>query len=781
MNSHTLYKILLSSLVVFLLEACVEDESALNPAQRPNVRVKLEVTGQTSSRAQTDPGVDALNENVIESLDLFLYQKGGISRNEEAVYVQEDVTLTQDEETGDQYIEFFLTNDQLSSLFPTEAATECDLYAIANRGDNELPDDTNVGSLKEMLLYSSTMGIRRTVQETGKYLPGIESSFVMEGETALSRSGDELGGTVHVERVASKISLVITGIADEVTDENGVVWIPNKSSVFLSFRRGCKKAKLGVTPTEHLLDADDLVAADIFNVDAISLEEIDGMENCLGTSVPFYTYPTNWKNNEDTRSHFILVVQWSKKKASEEEADVTQTTYYEVNINPEGTYLKRNTHYKINQIIEVLGSTEEESPKELILSNYQIVEWASEQSSNADLNRFKYLMVDETSITMDNVETKRIYFYSSDPIGLLDVNVRWDYLYGNTARTLTFATMDHVTSSEANGDITYVIENDDDVSGIDNRIQGNYKVSITIHNGNKSNPNDRSYIDVTHMLDNTMDDEADYSTYMIDFTVAHRKDDGFDTDYTERVDITQYPMLYVIALQNSDYKDDNNVNNDNTYKGYVYINNNSNGSSWYQVAGLATSNQFNRNPNKYLVSVASLADTEVARNYIIGDPRSIVPDVPSGINRDAAGNSLQYYYPTQGNTATEKMISPQFLVASSYGRCPNSISDLDNAVRRCATYQEDGYPAGRWRLPTEAEIKYIIQLSGCFVIPELFNSGIGYWSAQGCIQVNDGVVSDYTGNQTRVVRCVYDTWYWGTGQLSNKTQFTYGDEERNNN
>lgn len=773
MNSHTLYKILLSSLVVFLLGACVEDESALNPAQRPNVRVKLEVTGQTSSRAQTDPGVDALNENVIESLDLFLYQKGGISRNEEAVYVQEDVTLTQDEETGDQYIEFFLTNDQLSSLFPTEAATECDLYAIANRGDNELPDDTKVGSLKEMVLYSSTMGIRRTVQETGKYLPGIESSFVMEGETALSRSGDELGGTVHVERVASKISLVITGIADEVTDENGVVWIPNKSSVFLSFRKGCKKAKLGVTPTEHLLDADDLVATDIFNVDAISLEEIDGMENCLGTSVPFYTYPTNWKNNEDTRSHFILVVQWSKKKASEEEADVTQTTYYEVNINPEGTYLKRNTHYKINQIIEVLGSTEEESPKELILSNYQIVEWADEQSSHADLNRFKYLMVDETSITMDNVETKRIYFYSSDPIGLSDVNVQWEYLAGDVAETLTFATMNHVTSSNINGDVTYVVENNNKVT-VDNRVQGDHVVSITIHNGDPANPDDDSYIDVTHELDNSMSSTADYTNYMIDFTVAHIKEDGFDTNYTEQVAITQSPMISIVANRNSDYDNDNNKNGN---KGFVIVNNNTSGSGWNGVVGM----NFSKNPNRYIISVSSLTNNDVGRNYIIGDPRSKTVRNPSGTGLDDLNNSLSHYYPTDASTTNAQMISPQFMVASSYGACPDSNMGKDVAERRCATYQEDGYPAGRWRVPTKAEIRYITQLSGWDIIPELFSDGMFYWSAQGCIEIDGNNVLNADSRTSGLVRCVYDTWYWGTGQLTNKNQFTYGDAARNNN
>ena len=44
---------------------------------------------------------------------------------------------------------------------------------------------------------------------------------------------------------------------------------------------------------------------------------------------------------------------------------------------------------------------------------------------------------------------------------------------------------------------------------------------------------------------------------------------------------------------------------------------------------------------------------------------------------------------------------------------------------RCAGYQEAGYPAGRWRVPTMAEINYIVQLSGWGVIPSLFSESSG--------------------------------------------------------
>ena len=129
---------------------------------------------------------------------------------------------------------------------------------------------------------------------------------------------------------------------------------------------------------------------------------------------------------------------------------------------------------------------------------------------------------------------------------------------------------------------------------------------------------------------------------------------------------------------------------------------------------------------------------------------------------------MQNYYPADRN-ADYRLISPQFMVASSYGFCNYTIENIDDAESRCATYQEDGYPAGRWRVPTRAEVAYMIELSGWGTIPVLFSEGQWYWSAQGCVQYQNGNLNISTTASGRV-RCVYDTWYWGTEKES-RTQY----------
>jgi len=97
------------------------------------------------------------------------------------------------------------------------------------------------------------------------------------------------------------------------------------------------------------------------------------------------------------------------------------------------------------------------------------------------------------------------------------------------------------------------------------------------------------------------------------------------------------------------------------------------------------------------------------------------------------------------------------------------------AATRCAAYQESGYPAGRWRLPTKAEIMFMIQLSAKNKIPQLFTPGAistgGYWCSSGVVfPVSNTNIQYYDINSTQVrnnnggnhyTRCVYDTWYWG--------------------
>lgn len=141
--------------------------------------------------------------------------------------------------------------------------------------------------------------------------------------------------------------------------------------------------------------------------------------------------------------------------------------------------------------------------------------------------------------------------------------------------------------------------------------------------------------------------------------------------------------------------------------------------------------------------------------------------------------TLKYYYPTDESDRTIKMLAPKYRISSKcsgveYGGKNaaeyHKIGDIkkEYAFNRCATYQEDGFPAGRWRLPTRGEVHFIAQLSANEAFATLFNKGSVYWSAHGPVKIVDKgngvwVVQD-VNEDAGLLRCVYDTWYWGEDQ-----------------
>ncbi len=141
--------------------------------------------------------------------------------------------------------------------------------------------------------------------------------------------------------------------------------------------------------------------------------------------------------------------------------------------------------------------------------------------------------------------------------------------------------------------------------------------------------------------------------------------------------------------------------------------------------------------------------------------------IRNGFNSAAAlyGRSprrLEYYHPTETNSVlSEKMIAPIYRISSKFGGTEYGSITKQYAEYRCAGYQEDGFPAGRWRLPTRAEVSFIAQLSAKKTFEVLFNFGDTYWSANGPIMISkDGSSVSSSSATTALLRCVYDSWYW---------------------
>lgn len=332
-----------------------------------------------------------------------------------------------------------------------------------------------------------------------------------------------------------------------------------------------------------------------------------------------------------------------------------------------------------------------------------------------------------------------------------------------------------------------------------------------------------------------------YSQYTFTVTIMHDDQEDAKTPWQETLTITQYPGMWILADRN------NGDSGDGSDDGRTYLNYGPYMSwSYSRRDGWTSSQQSasndwtgdlgglhgltatgNKNPNMYVITINTLSsDTK----YIIDDPRTLFSDnnldangalpnptsngkpAPNSIDdytetgsgnnrRRTAGwcakapalyptggpdRSLTYYYPTNESETNKMVVAPKIRVASSYGVCDIGRSRTE-ARRRCATYQEQDRPAGRWRVPTLGEMQFIVNLSQTNKIPILFSKSGNYFCAQGQVHIPDSdgevTLTTNTGSYRMSVRCVYDEWYWEKQTnytITPTTGYRLGDMPKNN-
>lgn len=154
--------------------------------------------------------------------------------------------------------------------------------------------------------------------------------------------------------------------------------------------------------------------------------------------------------------------------------------------------------------------------------------------------------------------------------------------------------------------------------------------------------------------------------------------------------------------------------------------------------------------------------------YVMDNSKTPITHSAANQYKSIATTSAVYYI---GATMEKNYVSPEFMVASSYGGT-SGPTYFGQALLRCATYQEDGYPAGRWRLPTEAELEFMVRLQDKGIMPVIIANNT--WASSGRYFINSSSgfddISSYDDRMT--ARCVYDTWYWGSDPVVANTSYT---------
>ena len=499
-------------------------------------------------------------------------------------------------------------------------------------------------------------------------------------------------------------------------------------------------------------------------------ETVGGQTKTQYVFYPFYSYPCQWEYLDEDALVMYIKLPWLGR-SSDGNTTRTETCYYKV--YPNTMQLDRNSWYNMDLHIGVLGSfSETEEPVIIEDYLYKVIDWKNGFTDwsagldiNTDLLSAHYLVVEQNHYVVNNKNTFEIPFITSHECIIKDYNSNTD---GNPANDFKVTKKIFIKDGKP-------VNEDDDITG-DARA-GNW---ITLE-GNT--------IKLNHTLNNDFinTQNYDYTPYEFSFYICHKNNPD---KFQEKITIIQKPALSVTAHLNSLYDATGGSNKG----GYVYVNNTTGSNGNYGGTGDVQSSGNNSNPYMYTIEVSVLP---AGSDFILGDPRKqyvlgtdIAAQFAEAPDIDGSGQRrLANYYGTIKDKSVENMIAPKFRISSAHGRIPTNLVTYTNVFNRAASYQEDGFPAGRWRVPTKAEVSFVYKLYLDELIPPLFWENTQYWCANGYITpTNNGVdhKTEFTTTETHPVRCVYDDWYWenslyprmqSLGNHPNKyNRFTWGDE-----
>ena len=676
--------------------ACQEDFDNGPLAGDENTWVlNLEATAIQASRSA---GQDEYNENKVGSADVFFFTEA----NGACIYAQTGLVpdgtqlrVTLDNEKvkfGGRYFVYVIANGR----------------AYYSGIDNTTAVEKTVADLKDVT-------IRTTWKDGYEESNGeIEESLLMDGAAHVLISQDK-PGKVQLTRAMAKVALFPT-VEASVISEAGVEYTPVLKDMTVTMVYGVQATNLG----------DDYAVQTTDYVDRIRRHYQVSENANTGVHPPFYSYPNPESTVDRKNTYLILCVPWRMKSES---GDVQAANYYyRVPIAGKDdvpVLLERNHYYKVNVHVGVLGSLNPRDAVELT-GNFAIYDWFDMEIS-ADMQHYEYLVLDEYSSVMNNVNELRMPYVSSSA------------LMTNETR-ITKVTYPNYNAKTDDASHTDTVELD---------------TPQAIRDAGFSLSWNNDELIFTHTVTT-----EDYVPYTI--TVEVWNEQGLDATW----EITQYPAIYIVGDYNPDGASNRFVYG--VSSGNVYDDdkewNDRNGNTLGGVNNPLV-NATNKNLNQYTIYITSF---DIAgSNYAIGDPRSSTVDNLDFLNKEINGETLSYYYPTRKDDV-QNVIAPAFKIASSWGVVDKSSLTYETAKRRCASYQENGYPAGRWRVPTEAEIQYIVSLSDRGVIPVLF--GGDYYASSGRYYDNESSPAGFRDDSRggHAVRCVYDVWYWGNEKMSEK-------------
>ena len=566
-------------------------------------------------------------------------------------------------------------------------------------------------------------------------------------------TGDDVNLKVTLRRAAAKVHISITpGNMVKFTQElmalsNGYMVrnMPIRST--LTAEGGYPLTNSGANPYWQ--------SSTISQTPYFEIVPIDGSNN-YQVNITLYCYSHSWEKDNAFEEGTSVVVMLPLIYDGVEYIN----NYYQISFskNEENGYhyVKRNTYYDLRITLNAPGAEDFNEPEEVKNINYFTAPWEKVDFPVTGENPVKYLKVNKEKLYMYNIadDTSSLYFSSSSPVTVQFVSgSAYYYNKYNVKTTLKDNAVDIKGSTEA-GATSGNISIHSDIP-TNNTIRY-FQIKVTNQEGMSE------IIDVEQYPLIYITNGLPWYSYRDDYyyrTTGGHKWTGNVSSSPTTGDLPttyQYDGDHIVSIYTID-----NVDVATKTVKYTYTSaasSSSNGGTGWTVSKVRGNKQ--NNSEKYAINYyyftykskkwtksTTSCETHNVRNYHV---RMMASSGDYTLARPALDESGY----TAGDADNAKLVSPSFVIASRLGAVLSTYSGLSSMSNdkklvafadHCKNYVEvddvndDGKDPvvvyDNWRLPTEAELKIIMQIQGtdgqnADAIDFLLNGGY-YMSASG--------------------------------------------------
>lgn len=730
------------------------------------------------------------NEKKVSSLYVYIFKSDGTTKLYYSGKIN-DPTLV----SGEDYYE---QSTNLTTLGATEGDVKtAKVFVLANYPGSELDGSETLAELK------------------AKTLSGIvPDALVMRAEGGFTSGGTNLTvANLSLEHVASKVVLKVKFPASVVTTGTDVsfgttttTWTPmtNDTNFRVMLQNAVRDGKV---------DGSAATSPTHFDYPVNYMQD-NGSEGFI--SPEFYSYPFEWTAGADTEPYIKVILPWSfVTTAVQDGVDVVINRniverYYKIMLK-DLTKFESNTCY-MPEVTLTVKAGEENEPILVMPDGLRVLPWGlvggpgGAQLTNVVVTDRKFIAVASSELKAERGAKASFEVFASGPLNMVIKNIyRTKFIKTPDPTKLADVGKDLSTDSNGGKRRDYIVLeksiNSYTYDGVDYNYTSwedeghHYPMDWVTYDDNGFG----GTITLQHALSTNIDsDDFAVTPYVYELELSLVS----DPSYVKEITIEQIPSILASNALSS---------------GYVYINNQTNRETGFTTKMDVTTNNpvyITEKMSDYFNSAVTSSAAAVSTigylpkvnlegystkckfrfnfkvvpyddEHIVADSRvSVTGDNAFAFTRKGSGQTYatglpitQAYYSSiatsggvsyLGATLEPNFVSPGFMVASSYGAISGPVH-YGGALLRCATYQEDGYPAGRWRLPTEAELQFMVELQDKNIIPKIMADGT--WASSGRVYSGSsfGIPTEGSGH---TCRCVYDTWYWGDEPAVGNTAYT---------